>query len=347
MRRPVRTLLLPAVLTVLAIASQFLPPIALARGSVPAWVPGLGSPAVTAAAYREMALALGTIAVLAGAVALGYREARHRAVGRTYLRYVGVVYAAGATALLLTVAGVLVTTGSAGSSPFLTLLTTATLLVAVPGVLTISALAGVTIASVREGGRRTPSARDLLPFALAAGVVTGVGYALDSVARVAMVASDGVGVPAWLPQFGTIGTTATTYLQAGQLAGDLALLGGGIGLGVLAVRRTGMTALSRRFVAVTATGALGGLLAVWLPVTWYLVTENAGPGAPTVPSIAATLPNAVVSTAVVATLATVAGVGVARFDADESDGGGSADRDDRSVDAVTETPISERSIRDH
>ncbi|WP_123536057.1 hypothetical protein [Halosimplex salinum] len=347
MRRPVRTVLLPAVLTVLAVASLFFPSIALTDGSIPAWLPSLGPPAVTTTAYRETALALGRVAVLAGAFALGYREASHHDVGRTYLRYVGVVYAAGATALLLTVVGVVVASGSAGSSPFLSVLVVAALLVAVPGVLTVSALAGVALASARGGDQRTPSTRELLPFALAASVVTGVGYALDSAGDLAMAAGDSVGVPTWLPQFGTIGSTVTTYFQAGQLAGDLALVGGGLALGALAVRWTGVAAASRRFVAAIATGALGGLLVAWVAVTWYLASANAGPDAPTFASIAAALPNTVVSTVVVVTLATIAGVGVARFEADGPDAGGSADSDDRDVEAVTETPVSEGSIRDH
>ncbi|WP_415378550.1 hypothetical protein [Halosimplex sp. TS25] len=346
MRRSARTVLLPAVLTVVAVASQFLPPIALARGSVPAWLPALESTAATVAVYRETGLAIATLAVLAGAFALGYREASHRDVGRTYLRYVGVVCAAGATVLLLMFGGAVVANGSAGSSPFLTALVVTATLVAIPGVLTVSALAGVTVASTRDSGSRALSTRGLLPFALAAGVVTGAGHALNAAGDLAMVAGDGVGVPTWLPQFGTIGTTVTTYLLASQLAGDLALVGGGLALGALAVRRTGIAAPARRFVAAVATGALGGLLVAWIPITWSLAAENTDPG---LAAGAATLPNAVVSTAVVATLATVAGVGVARFEADGSDAGGGVgdDTDDPGFEAVTETPVSERSIRDH
>ncbi|MFC7193626.1 hypothetical protein ACFQL4_01600 [Halosimplex aquaticum] len=217
------------------------------------------------------------------------------------------------------------------------------MLVAIPGVLTVSALAGVTFASARDDGSRTRSARELLPFGVAAGVVAGVGHALDSVGGVALAAGDGVGVPAWLPQFGTVGTTVTTYIQVGQLAGDLAVVGGGLALGVLAVRRAGLTAPSRRFVVATATGALGGSLLAWLPIAWFVTADRAGPGLATV---AAAVPNVVVSTAFVAVLAVVAGVGVARFEADGSSGS-SGGPDAAGFEAVTETPVSERSLRDH
>jgi len=259
----------------------------------------------------------------------------------------GGVAAAGATTLLLVFAGGAVLDGTGVSDPFLVLLTVVTLLVGVPGVLTVAALAGVTLASTRADDSPARSVEELLPLALGAGAVAGTGYVLHSVADLAIAAGDGAGIAASLPQFGTIGTTVLAYLQAGQLAGDLVVIGAGIALGVLAVRRRYVAVPSRRFVGVVTAGALGGLLVAWVPVTWYVATAGGDASALSFASAAASIPTAVVWTGLVTVLAVVAGVGVARFEADDRGAGGSADTDGLDFEPVTETPASERSLRDH
>ncbi|QPV61842.1 hypothetical protein I7X12_13920 [Halosimplex litoreum] len=288
----------------------------------------------------------GTLAVLVGACGLGYREARHRDVGRTYLRYVGTVAGAGATVMLLVFVGGVVLGGSSGSAPFVGLLSLVTLLVGLPGVLTVAALAGVSLASTRGDDAPVRSTRELLPVAVGTGAVAGVGFVLESVADLATAAGGGVGVAASLPQFGSAGRTLVTYLQAGRLAGDLTLIGAGIVVGVLAVRRRGVAAPSRRFVGVVGAGALTGLLVAWAPVMYYVTSANA-PTTDSVETAATALASAVVSTAAVAAFAVVAGVGVARFGTDEGDADGSEDTDGLDFEPVTETPASERSLRDH
>ncbi|WP_459194596.1 hypothetical protein [Halosimplex sp. J119] len=337
MRRAARTALLPAVLTVLAVAVQFFPGVVANRRRTIEWLPGFGSPAATAAVSTALG-AVGMALVLAGACALGYREARHRDVGRTYLRYVGVVAAAGATTMLLIFAGTVVAGGTMRSNPFMELLTVTALLVGVPGVLTVAALAGVALATAREEGAPARSTRPLLSVGLGAAALVGAGYVLDSVGTIAIVAGDGVGVPASLPQFGSIGTTVVTYLQAGRLASDLVLLGGGVALGALTARRYGVTTASRRVLGTAVAGALGGLLVAWPVVTWYVTIGGAGTSGLSFATIGASIPDALVSTALVAALSVVAGVGVGRFEADDGDSDGSRTTGGRGFDSATETP---------
>ncbi|WP_135363089.1 hypothetical protein [Halosimplex halophilum] len=344
MRRAARTVLLPAVLTVLALAVQFGPAVVPIRG--PAWLADLGSSSVRFALWEGL-WALGTVAVLAGACALGYREARHREVGPAYLRYVGVVAGTCTTVLLLVLAGWVVLNGPNGSNPFLGLLTVVTLLVGVPGVFTVAALAGVAFASARGDGAPVRSATELGPLALGAATVAGTGYLLNSVADLAITAGDGVGVAASLPQFGSTGATVLAYLQAGQLAGDIVVIGAGMALGVLAVRRRGVATPSRRFVGIVAAGALGGLLVAWVSVTWYATTGGGDANAPSFVSAAASFPDAVVWTGVVTVLAVVAGVGVAHFETDDRETGSRESTDSPGFDPGTETRTNERSLRDH
>ncbi|QLH80121.1 hypothetical protein [Halosimplex pelagicum] len=329
MRRAARTVLLPAVLTVLALAVQFGPAVVPIRG--PAWLADLGPSSVRFALWEGL-WALGTVAALAGACALGYREARHREVGPAYLRYVGVVASAGTTVLLLVLAGWVVFNGSNGSNPFLGLLTVVTLLVGVPGILTVAALAGVAFASTCGDDTSVRSDAELGPLALGAATVAGTGYLLNSVADLAITAGDGVGVAASLPQFGSTGATVLAYLQAGQLAGDIVVIGAGMALGVLAVSRRGVATPSRRFVGIVAAGALGGLLVAWVSVTWYVTTGGGDASAPSFVSAAASFPDAVVWTGVVTVLAVVAGVGVAQFETDRPDAAGGEGTDSTSAD---------------
>lgn len=345
MRRSLRTALLPAVLTALAVAAQFVPSARLRAGTVPNWLPTGGSPAVVVPIYRELVVAVGTFAVLAGAFALGYRETRHHDVSRTYLRYVAVVWSAGAAVLLLIVGVLIASSGSTSSVSVTISLTVTALLASIPGVLAVSAMAGVGYATTStDDADQSVGTHTLVLLGLGAALVTGVARGFESVLDVLVATNDGIGVPATLPQFGSIGTTVLTYHQVGELAADIVLIGGGLALGFLAVRRVGLARPSRGFVGAVGVGALSGLSAVLVPVNWVVATAEPGRG---LSHLVGSMPGAVVSTGVVAVLAAIAGLGVARF---ESAGSGTRERGDADFaadDAVTETPVSEGSIRDH
>lgn len=345
MRRSLRRALLPAVLTALALVAQFVPSVLLRGGTVPNWLPTGGSPAVAVPIYRELVAAVGTLAVLAGAFALGYREARHHDVSRTYLRYVAVVCSAGAAVLILIVVPLIATSGSISSVSATIPLTVTALLVSVPGVLAVSALAGVAYATTStDDGDQPLGTHTLVWLGLGAALVTGVARGFESVLDVLVATNDGIGVPATLPQFGSIGTTVLTYHQVGELAADIVLIGGGLALGFLAVRRTGLASPSRGFVGAVGVGALSGLSAVLVPVNWVVATAEPGRG---LSHLVGSMPGAVVSTGVVAVLAAIAGLGVARFESAGAGRGKRGDADFVDAEAVTETPVSEGSIRDH
>ena len=345
MRRSLRTALLPAVLTVLAVVAQYVPAVFLRGGTVPSWLPTGGSPAVTVPIYRELVVTIGTLAVLAGAFALGYREARHHDVSRTYLRYAAVVCSAGAAVLFLIFGALFVTSGSDTSGSVTVALTVATLLVSIPGVLTVSALAGVAFATTpMDDAGQSLGTRTLVALGLGAALVTGVARGFESATDVLLATHDAPGIPESLPQFGTIGTTVLTYIQVGRLAADLLLIGGGLALGYLAVRRAALVSPSRRFVGSVGLGALSGLSAVLVPATLVVATAEPGRG---LSYLVGSIPGAVASSALVATLAAIAGLGVARFESANARTGERGDTDFPDAEAVTETPVSEGSIRDH
>ncbi|ELZ26799.1 hypothetical protein C475_07691 [Halosimplex carlsbadense 2-9-1] len=313
MRRALRTVALPAGLSALAFAVLYAPSAVLA-GGVPDWLPSLGPPEFTATVYLQAGSVVGTTAVLAGALALGYREAGHRDVFESYLRYVGAVLAGGAGAVVLTV---LVLVAGDGGNPFDTVLTAATALVGVPGFVAVSALAGAGLASLgRPDPASAPSVRRSLSLGPAAAVVTGLGVALDAAVDVLVATTEGVGLPAFLPQSWSIGSTLVTYLQLTRLASDLVLLAGGLALGYLAVRRLGVEAPSRRFAAVVVLGGFAGFWVAWLPATAVLA---ATPSGSSLAALAVAVPGRLLSTAAVATVAAVAGVAVARFGTDRPD----------------------------
>jgi len=319
MRRTLRSAAPLAALTALSFAVLYAPSVAL-DGGVPGWLPSLGPSEFTATVYLQVGSVLGTTAMLAGAFALGYRDGRHRDVSGPYRRYVGAVLAAGAVAVVLTGLQLVATGETMGAAPFDLVLTVAVALVSLAGVVGVSALAGAAVASLpRPEPADAPSIRTLLPVGLAAALVTGLGVVLDAAVGVLLTTTDGIGLPAFLPQSWSIGSTLVTYLQLTRLASDLVLLGGGLALGYLAVRRLGVATPSRRFVAAVAVGGFAGLLLAWGPTTAVVA---ATPSGSSLPALVVAFPGRVVSTAAVATVAAVAGVGVARFGADRPDGAG-------------------------
>ncbi|QLH75793.1 hypothetical protein HZS55_00065 [Halosimplex rubrum] len=321
MRQTLRTVGLPAGLTALAFAVLYAPS-TVVGDEVPDWLPSVGPHEFTLTLYLQIGTVLGTAAVLAGALALGYREARHRDVTGVYRRYAGAVLLGGAGALVLTVVTLIAAGETMGTGPFGLVLPIAVELVAVPGVFAVSALAGVALASLpRPGPADAPSIRTLLPLGAAAALVCGLGVALESAFSVLVSVTGVDGLPAFLPRSWSLGSTFVTYIQLTRLASDLALLGGGLALGYLAVRRLGVETLSRQFVAVVAVGGFAGFWLAWLPTTAIVVVDGVGT---TLGTYLLAVPASLLSTVAVATLAAVAGVGVARF---EGDGRGAVGRD--------------------
>lgn len=321
MRRALHHALVGVALTVLGIALTY-GPLVLTGPAAPGWFPDLG--VVETAAYRTALGVLGTALLLAVSVGAGYREQRRHGVGSEYRRFAGAVGTGGAAVVVLVAAALSVTASSgSGSLPILA----ATVLSTVVSVLLaalVAALAGVSLAVLDTGWRRAdaPFGRPLaVPVGAAA--IAGGSVAVDGATNLLLSAGE-LGVPGWLPAFGAVGETVSVYSSIDAALAAVVLVGGGVGLGVYAARRHGFDESARRFVVLAAVGSAVGVTAV--PATVALAGLDGlfyGFSAFGV----ATLASAYVETGVLAVLAAVAGLGVAIFEAERSDGRNEAGAD--------------------
>jgi len=321
MRRDLRHVLLGAALTALAIACTLGPIL------VSPWLTRLSGldPATGRVAVTVLAT-LGTLATFAASVAVGYREQRRHDVCRAYREFATELGAGGATVV---VAAAILTVGPAASrgaiSPLLLVLVLLSVLVSVPLVVVAAALAGVTVARLPTAWQRSDA-----PFAsplavpVGAAVVAGGSVVVESATAVLRSLSRGFGVPDRFSQFGGAAVeTLSIYSSADSLASGLLLVGGGLALGVFAVRRYDFEASVRRFVVLVAVGSLVGTTVappILSTVTGTTLAGSFGAGSRWLVALVASLTSAYVETALVATLAAVAGLGIGVFEGERGRG---------------------------
>lgn len=320
MRRALRHALLGVALTVLGIALTY-GPVLLVGTDPPAWLPDLGA-AGESAAYRTGLAVVGMALLLAASVGVGYREQRRHGVGREYRRFAGAVGVGGAAVVVLVATALSVTVSSGSVTPPTFLASVLSVVVSVPLAVFVAALAGVSLAVLDTGWRRAdaPFGRPLV-VPVGAAAVAGSSVAVDTATGLLFSIGE-VGVPAWLPAFGTVGETAVVYSSLDAALGAAVLVGGGVGLGVYAARRHGFDESVRRFVVLAAVGSAAGVTVV--PGVSVLVGSGGVLGGSSAFAVT-TLASVYAGTGVLAVLAAVAGLGVATWEEPGPDGPAGAD----------------------
>jgi len=326
MRRDLRHVLQGAALTALAIACT-LGPILVSPGlssRFGGFDPAAGRVSVTLLAT------LGSLVTVAASIAVGYREQRRHDVRRTYREFATELGAGGATVVV--VAAILAVRPAVASgtvSPLLLVLALLSVLVSMPLVVVVAALAGVAVARLPTEWQRSD-----VPFAsplavpVGAAVVAAGSLVVESGTMLLVSLSDGFGVPDRFSQFGGAAMeTLSIYSSADSLASGLVLVGGGIALGIYATRRYDFDESVRRFVVLVAVGSVVGTTAG--PVIPALVTDSTlagtfGAGSRWLVAWVASLASAYVETALVVTLAAVAGLGIGAFEGESGRGGPTA-----------------------
>lgn len=364
-----------AVATLLALAARLAPLLAgFYAADGPNWLPTFGDPLVWGQVYAQALSVLGTVAIVAIGLWIGRRVAR-RDEPPSYRRLFAVAFAGGTLALLAAVGAGIATLGMTASSVWFVALLVAALLAAIPLVTAAAALAGFAVTRDRAADPPTDGRRSLpgVRVAVAAGAAAVLVVALDSAVSVLLAASDAVGLPGWLPQYGSVGMSTAFYSQAFQFLSAVAVVGLGCAIGLVAARR-GVDRPRRRFAGLVAAGSGIGALAALVALASFLSGESASQS----PLLAVVSPLATtVTTALVLTIAALAGVGVVRSGSDlrersdpdspstpvevespsaDDERPEPADADSESGDAndesfadgpVTETPASRDSLRDH
>jgi|GEM_PF-1592857 len=323
MRSDLRHVLQGAALAVLAIACTLGPILVSPRLS--SWLPGF-DPA-TGSVYVTLLATLGSLVTVAASVAVGYREQHRHDVRRTYREFATAVGAGGAAVVVLTAILAVrpsVLTGTV--SPLLLVLALLSVLVSMPLVVVVAALAGVAVARLPTEWQRSDA-----PFAsplavpVGAAVVAAGSMVVESGTMLLVSLSGGFGVPDRFSQFGGAAMeTLSIYSSADSLASGLLLVGGGVALGIYAVRQYDFDESVRRFVVLVGVGSLVGTTAG--PVIPALVTDSTlagtfGAGSRWLVAWVASLASAYVETALVVTLAAVAGLGIGAFEGESGRGG--------------------------
>lgn len=325
MRRDLQHVLQGAALTALAIACTLGP--VLVTPELSSWLPGF-DPATGRVSVTVLST-LGSLVIVTASVGVGYREQRRHDVCRASREFATELGAGGAAVVVVTAVlavGSPVSTGVV--SPVLLVLTLLSVLVSMPLVVVVAALAGVTLAGLPTGWKRTdmPFASPLVvPVGVA--VVAAGSIAVESGMLVLRSLSDGFGVPAGFPQFGSPGETLSVYSSADSLASGLLLVGGALALGVYAARRYDFDDSVRRFVVLVAVGSLVGTTVappILSVVTGSTLAGSFGVGGGWLFAWVASLTSAYVETALVVTLAAVAGLGIAAFERGRAGDGPSA-----------------------
>jgi len=314
MRRALHRGLLGAALTVFTVAVT-LGPILV----VPAVLPGFDGPGGGFAMVLTAVGTLGTLVALVASVWVGHREQRRHGARDRYRRFAAALGGGGAAVVVLAVLA-LATAGTLTPVSLVPVGTTVlSVFVAVPVVVVVGALAGVTLASLSTAWRRTDrSFGRPLVVPVGGALVADGSLAADSVTRLAVSLTPAVGLPQWLPGFGTVGTTTSVYSSLDSVASGVVLVGGALALGAYAARRHGFADSVRRFAVLVTVGGVVGVTVV-PPAVTAAVT---GPSFPAffgsnggLAFGVASLAGAVVDAALVGTLAALAGLGITTFEA--------------------------------
>jgi hypothetical protein len=285
------------------------------------WFPGF-DPATGRVTVTLLAT-LGTLVAFAASVGLGYREQRRHDVRRTYRQFATELGAGGA-AVVVVVA--ILTVGGAAStvSPLLLVLALLSVLVSMPLVVVVATLAGVALARLPTEWQRS-DAPFASPLAVPVGAAVVAAGSVVVESATTLLVSSGVGLPDRFSGFGRATMeTLSIFSSADSLASGLLLVGGGVLLGIYATRRYDFDESVRRFVVLVAVGSLVGTTVG--PVLPAVLTDSTLSGAFEAGSrwlVAwmASLASAYVETALVVTLAAVAGLGVGAFEREGGDSG--------------------------
>ena len=323
MRRDLRHVLQGAALTVLAVATTVGP--ILVSPQLASWFPGFDP--TTGQVYVTLLATLGTLVTFAASVGLGYREQRRHDVSRAYRAFATELGAGGAAVV---VAAAILTTGPAVSggavSPLLLVLALLSVLVSIPLVVVVAVLAGVALARLPTEWQRSDAPfGSPLAVPVGAAVVAAGSVVVESGLMIVTSLSSDFGVPDRFSGFGGSAIeTLSLYSSADSLASGLLLVGGGVALGIAGARRYDFDESVRRFVVLVAVGSLVGTTVG--PVIPAVVTDSTlagafGTGSRWLVAWMASLASAYVETALVVTLAAVAGLGIGAFDRERGQGG--------------------------
>jgi len=339
MQRALRHALLGVVLTVLGLGATY--GTLVLASAVPALVPGAGTGDVLRSAVETGLPAVGILILLVASVGVGYREQRRHGAIEDYRRFVTTVGVGGVATVCLAVLTATVLWGTDPIPPAYSVTMALATVVSVSLVACAAVLAGVTLARLPTGRRSDARFGRPLAVPVGAAVVVALSGALDATTGLALATTNSVGLPAWLPQFGTVGMTVTVYSYVDGIASGLVLVGSGFALGIYAARRYGFDASVRRFVVLVTVGV------TVLPLALAVVRVGGlwvGPVArgPLVVLALATFANAVVETGVVAVLAAVAGLGVAVFERERAGDGPPASSTTVETSADHEAPVRDR-----
>jgi len=314
MRRDLRHVLQGAALAVLAIAATVGP--ILVSPELSSWFPGF-DPATGRVTVTLLAT-LGTLVAFAASVGLGYREQRRHDVSRASREFATELGAGGA-AVVVVVAILTVEGATSTASPLLLVLALLSVLVSMPLVVVVAALAGVALARLpTEWQRSDAPLGSPLAVPVGAAVVAAGSVVVESATTVLM--SSGVGLPDRFSGFGRATMeTLSIFSSADSLASGLLLVGGGVLLGIAGARRYDFDGSVRRFVVLVGVGSLVGTTVG--PVLPAVLTDSTlagafGAGSRWLVAWMASLASAYVETALVVTLAAVAGLGIGAFEND-------------------------------
>jgi hypothetical protein len=321
MRRDLRHVLQGAALTALATACTLGPVLVSPRLS--SWL--AGSDPATGPAYVTLLATLGSLVTVGASVVVGYREQRRHDVHRTYRRSAIELGAGGATVV---VAAATLAVGapalSGDISPLLLVLALLSVLVSMPLVVVVATLAGVALARLPTEWQRS-DAPFASPLAVPVGAAVVAAGSVVVESATTLLLSSGVGLPDRFSGFGRATMeTLSIFSSADSLASGLLLVGGGVLLGIYATRRYDFDESVRRFVVLVGVGSLVGTTVG--PVLPAVLTDSTlagafGTGSKWLVAWMASLASAYVETALVVTLAAVAGLGIGTFEGEGGRGG--------------------------
>jgi len=329
MRSDLRHVLQGVALTALAIAAA-VGPILVSPGLTRA----TGLDPETGRVSVTLLATLGTLATLAASVAVGYREQRSHDVCRAYRTFATELGAGGAAVVVVTA---ILTVGGAATtvSPLLLVLVLLSVLVSMPLVVVVATVAGVAVARLPTEWQRSDAPfGQPLAVPVGAAVVACGSVVVESGLLILTSLSGDFGVPDRFSGFGgSAMETLSIYSSADSLASGLLLVGGGVTLGVFAARRYDLDESVRRFTVLVGVGSLVGTTAG--PMILALLTDSTlagafGAGSRWLVAWVASITSAYVETALVVTLAAVAGLGIGVFEAEN-------DRSEPTT-TVSETP---------
>ena len=174
-----------------------------------------------------------------------------------------------------------------------------------------------------------------------AGVLGFVGVAVTLLPKWLLSQGIDSGFPAWVPQFGSLGSTTLTYQYLHRLVTPLLILGLAVGFGYYVGTRVDLRSEYRRFLGIIAGGTGVSVTVAWVVYVVYGVMANPVDDG-TIIILVSLFGAWLVEISLVTTAGVLAGVTLVTFGRDEDRRIPTADSDGQTTKGVSGTETSNR-----